>query len=387
MDGGIAEEAAESREEPELETAAEVEILDLLAEEVLPEDPVSGLDGDQLVEDRPQIRAGGTTQRPIEGKVEQLVEDELAAQPAVDDRSRHSAIIARTVHDFSGRFMMTSRRFAFIAVAALLCAGPAFAQDKLPPLRTGVDGTFAPHAMPKLGGGVEGFQIDLFTEVARRMHREITIDAVSFSTLIPGMQSGRYDFIAAPTTVTKERAENMLFTAGYLWTAYQFGIKQGSAPMKDWADLKGKSVAVNKGTPYETLSKAKGAEHGFTVQVYDTQPDAIQAVVSGRAYANLGGNTSVVYAASKNPQFVADLELKDTRAHWAAPVPKNNPKLRAELQDTLDCMKKDGTIAKMSEKWFGRKPPADGLEVVITPGYGPPGMPGYDPTPHELHCN
>jgi polar amino acid transport system substrate-binding protein len=290
-------------------------------------------------------------------------------------------------HDIFGRLMMMHRRLAAIAVAALLCAGPAFAQEKLPPLRTGVDGTFAPHAMPKLGGGVEGFQIDLFTEVARRMKREITIDAVSFSTLIPGMQSGRYDFIAAPTTVTRERAENMLFTAGYLWTAYQFGIKKGSAPIKDWADLKGKSVAVNKGTPYETLSKAKGAEHDFTVQVYDTQPDATQAVLSGRAYATLGGNTSIVYAASKNPQFVADLELKDTRAHWAAPVPKNNPKLRAEIQDALDCMKKDGTIARMSEKWFGRKPPADGLEVVITPGYGVPGMPGYDPTPHELRCN
>ena len=101
---------------------------------------------------------------------------------------------------------MTRRRLATVAVAALLFSGsafaPAFAQDKLPPLRTGVDGTFAPHAMPKLGGGVEGFQIDLFTEVARRMKREITIDSVSFSTLIPGMMSGRYDFIAAPTTVT-----------------------------------------------------------------------------------------------------------------------------------------------------------------------------------------
>ena len=143
-----------------------------------------------------------------------------------------------------------SRRFS--------AQGPAIAQDKQPPLRTGVDGTFAPHAMPKLGGGIEGFQIDLFTEVGRRMKREITIDAVSFSTLIPGMQSGRYDFIAAPTTVTKERAENMLFTAGYLWTAYQFGIKKGSEPIKGWADLKGKSVSVNKGTPYETLSKANG---------------------------------------------------------------------------------------------------------------------------------
>src|SRR5205814_7048646 len=254
---------------------------------------------------------------------------------------------------------MTRRRFAAIAVAALLGAAPALAQSNLPPLRTGVDGTFAPHAMPKLGGGIEGFQIDLFTEVARRMKREITIDSVSFSTLIPGLLSGRYDFIAAPTTVTKERAEQMLFTAGYLWTAYQFGIKQGSKPITGWADLKGKAVSVNKGTPYETLSKKMGEQHGFTVQAYDTQPDATQAVLSGRAYATLGGNTTIVYAASKNPQFVADLELKDTRAHWGAPFRKDSVALRNQVQDTLDCMKKDGTIAKMSEKWFGRAPGPD----------------------------
>ena len=282
---------------------------------------------------------------------------------------------------------MLHRPFAAIAAAALFLTGSALAQSKLPPLRTGVDGTFAPHAMPKLGGGTEGFQIDLFTEVARRMKREIVIDSVSFSTLIPGMLAGRYDFIAAPTTVTKERAESMLFTQGYLWTAYRFGIKKGSAPIKDWADLKGKVISVNKGTPYETLSKAEGAKHGFTVQAYDTQPDATQAVLSGRAYATLGGNTTIVYAASKNPQFVADLELTNTRAHWAAPFPKTSVALRNQMQDVLSCMKKDGTIARLSQKWFGVAPGPDALERVITPGYGVPGMPGYDPTPHELKCS
>ena len=44
------------------------------------------------------------------------------------------------------------------------------------------------------------------------------------------------------------------------------------------------------------------------------------------------------------------------------------------------------SIAKLSEKWFGRVPGPDSLERVITPGYGVPGMPGYDPTPHELKC-
>jgi len=280
--------------------------------------------------------------------------------------------------------MDMKRRFAALAATILLCASPALAQQ--PPLRTGVDGTFPPHAFPKLGGGVQGFNIDLFTEVAKRMKREITIDAVSFSTLIPGMQSGRYDFVAAPVTVTKERAEQMLFTAGYLWTYYQFGIKKGSAPLKDWADLKGKAVAVNKGTPYETISKAKGQEIGFEVQAYDNQPDAVQAVLSGRAYATFVGNTSVLYMAKQNPQLVADLAFKDQRLHWAAPVPKDKPQFRAQLQDVLDCMKKDGTLAKLSEKWFGVPPEPDALERVVTPGYGVPGMPGYDPAPHELKC-
>lgn len=273
-----------------------------------------------------------------------------------------------------------------LAAALLLAAAALPAAAQLPPLRTGVDGTFAPHAMPKLGGGVEGFQIDLFTEAARRMGRGIEIDATSFSGLIPGMMSGRYDFIAAPTTVTKERAENMIFTSGYLWTAFQFGIKKGSAPIKGWEDLKGKTVTVNKGTPYETLSKQMGEKYGFTVQAFDTQPDATQAVLSGRAYATLGGNTAIRYAASKNPQFVADLELSDTRAHWAAPFRKDSVALRNQMQDALDCMKQDGTIKKLFIKWFKAEPAPDDLAVTIVPGYGVPGMPGYDPTPHPLHC-
>ncbi len=75
----------------------------------------------------------------------------------------------------------------------------------------------------------------------------------------------------------------------------------------------------------------------------------------------------IKYAASKNPQFVADLVLKDTKAHWAAPFRKDEAALRGEVQDVLNCMKKDGTVAKLSEKWFGEKPAPDDLENV-TPG-------------------
>jgi len=280
---------------------------------------------------------------------------------------------------------MTLRRVLLTAAACLALSGQAFAQQ--PPLRTAVDGTYAPHAMPKLGGGVEGFQIDLFNEVARRMHRTITIDSASFSGLIPAMQAGRYDFLAAPVTVTKERADALLFTQGYIWTAFQFGIKKGAKPIASWDDLKGKVVAVNKGTPYETLAKKMGEQVGFTVQTFDTNPDAVQAVVSGHAAANLAGNTVIKYAASKNPQFVADMVLNETKAHWATPFRKDSAEMRGVVEDVLKCMKQDGTIAKLSEKWFGAKPAADDLENVSFKGHGIPDLPGYDPNAPDPDCS
>jgi polar amino acid transport system substrate-binding protein len=282
---------------------------------------------------------------------------------------------------------MMSLRRPLLAAAFVLFAYPVVAQQALPPLRTGVDATFAPHAFQNLGGGLEGFQIDLFNEVARRMHRQITIEGGSFSGLIPALQAGRYDFLAAPTTVTPERAQALLFTQGYLWTDYQFGIRKGAAPLTGWDDLKGKVVVVNKGTPYEVLAKQMGDKIGFTVQVFDTTPDAVQAVVSGRAAAALAGNTVIKYAASKNPQFAADLVLTDTKAHWAAPFRKDEAELRGVMDDVLKCMKRDGTVARLSEKWFGAKPQPDDLENVTFPGHGIPNLPGYEPNAPEPDCS
>ena len=94
------------------------------------------------------------------------------------------------------------RRFAALLFAAALAIS-ALAQEK--PLVVGVDGTFAPHAMPKLGGGVEGFNVDMANEIARRLGRPVNIVAQEFSGLIPELQAKRFDFLVAPTTVTAER--------------------------------------------------------------------------------------------------------------------------------------------------------------------------------------
>jgi polar amino acid transport system substrate-binding protein len=274
------------------------------------------------------------------------------------------------------------KQVAFV-LAGLLCASPVFAQDTL---KTVVDGTFAPHAMPKLGGGYEGFNIDLADEIAKRLKRKSVIDATQFSGIVPALMAGTYDYVAAPTTVTKERADNMLFTEGYLNTDFQFLIRKGAPKAEKLEDLKGKIVSVNKGSAYDAWARELEPKIGWKVESFGTQTDAVQAVLAGRADANVAGNTVIAWAVKNNPQLELSY-LHSTGLVWAAPLRKDSEALRKTIENAIECMKLDGTIAKMHEKWFGIKPAPGSAAVTVFPGYGVPGMAGYDPTEHKPECS
>ncbi len=275
-------------------------------------------------------------------------------------------------------------RFALALILSAAALG-ASAQDK--PLVAGVDGTFAPHAMPKMGGGVEGFNIDLINEIGRQLGRKVEIMAAEFSGLIPAMNAKTIDFVGAPTTVTPERAANLLFSEGYLNTYYQFLVPAGKPDLKTLADLKGKTISSNKGSAYDKWLIDNAAQYGFKSETYPTNSDAVQAVLSGRADATLGGNTVSAYAALRNPGKLTVTSLSvDQGLVWAAVFRKDDAALRNAVDMAIECLKKDGTIAKLSEKWFGVKPAVGSAAVTAFPGYGVPGMAGYDAAPHEMKC-
>ncbi len=224
------------------------------------------------------------------------------------------------------------------AVGFLAMSAGAVAQKKTE-YNVALDGTFAPHAMPDLSGGVEGFNVDLANIIGERLGVKMNITAAQWSGLLPAMQAGKYDFIVAPTTITAERAGNMLFTEGYLNTDFLFVVKTGSPKITELEDFKGKVIAVNKGAVYDSWAREMAPTIGWTVQSY------------------------------------------------GMPFRRDDVATRNMVEEVIECMKLDGTFTEMSLKWFGIAPAPGSAALTVYAGYGQPGIEGYDPTPHVPNCD
>ena len=109
-------------------------------------------------------------------------------------------------------------------------------------------------------------------------------------------------------------------------------------------------------------------------------------MIAGRAFASVAGNTSVAWAAKKNP----NLELSynyTTGKVFGMPFRRDDVATRNMVEEVIECMKLDGTFTEMSLKWFGIAPAPGSAALTVYAGYGQPGIEGYDPTPHVPNCD
>jgi polar amino acid transport system substrate-binding protein len=278
--------------------------------------------------------------------------------------------------------MKTTIAAAAILLAPALLAPAAHAQETF---TVALDGTFAPHAMPSMSGGVEGFNVDLANAIGERLGVEMDIVATQFSGILPALAAGTYDFVVAPTTITEERAGNLLFSEGYLNTDFQFVVPAGAEKVSALEDYAGKTIAVNRGSVYDSWARDLAPEIGWNVESYGTNTDAVQAVVSGRADANVAGSTVSAWAASQNPAIELDY-LHSTGLVWGMPFRKGDEALRARVEPVIECMKIDGTMAELHVKWFGTEAPEGSAARTPRPGFGEPGFEGYVDDGHEPAC-
>ncbi|WP_223478877.1 substrate-binding periplasmic protein [Oricola indica] len=279
--------------------------------------------------------------------------------------------------------MQSIKTISAISLAALMALTVSTqAQEKF---RVGADVGFAPHVMAKPDGGVEGFNVDLIEAVAEKMGATVEIVNVPYSGIFADMDAGNIDFIIAPTTANADRASKVLLSEGYLNNDYRFIVKAGGAKIEKMEDLKGLKIAVNRGNSNDVWLSERQDQYGYEIVRFGSNPDALQAVISGQADANLSGATVATYLTKATPALEGSYVVK-TGFTYFHPFKKGDEALRDRFEAALECVKLEGTVAAIYEKWFGEPARPDEAAYRVVYGYGEPGLEGYDPTAHMPNC-
>ena len=263
---------------------------------------------------------------------------------------------------------------AMLAGLLALCPSDGRAQDML---IVGADVGANPYIIANPDGTITGFNVDLVNEVAKRLGKTgAKIIDQQFSGIFAGLDAKKYEFIAAPVTLTQQRSEAMLFIEGFIATDLQFLTRKGGLKIDTLDALKGKTVAVNNGSAQEQYLEGIREKYGFTISKYGKNADAFQAVLSGRDDAAISGDGNVMYAAAQNSQLVASYRVATGNVFsWA--FRKDDEATRTKVERIMECMKLDGTVAKVYAKWFGEAPAPGSPSMTVYAGIGQPGRAGF----------
>lgn len=221
----------------------------------------------------------------------------------------------------------------------------------------GLDDNFPPMGFKDENNEIVGFDIDLAKEAAKRMGREVEFKAIDWSSKEAEVKSGRVDVLWNGLDITEKRKENMLFSDPYMDNRQILFVKKGTTGITDEKSLAGKVVGTQSaGTAEEYMDKSDF----FKKQVKEVKkyPDYVAAFMdleNGRVDAIVGDEITGRYYMSKHPDTIeaVDSAIGEISMFGIA-FRKDDQKLRDEVQKVLNDMREDGTMAKISEKWFGK---------------------------------
>lgn len=278
--------------------------------------------------------------------------------------------------------MAALQGFSLLFVSALL-AGAVHAQDKIV---AASDVGYQPFSSAKPTRGYEGIDIDIAAALSRQMGKTIEVMDQPWSTTFAGLNAKKFDMVLSPAMITKERSEQVLFAQAYGDATYQFVLRKGGVKVATPADLKGKVVAVNKGNLFDKWLTARQPEFNWTINRYDKNSDAIQAVASGQADAALVYSAVAGYVAKQSPVLATSDYVINNGEVYGYGFRKDDRANRDAVDLALQCLKKNGTLAAIYKKWTGLEALPDGAMMKVTAGVGQPGFAGYDASVPAPQC-
>jgi len=270
-------------------------------------------------------------------------------------------------------------RAVALAAGMTIAAGTVAAKDWTS-VRIATEGAYPPWNATDSSGKLVGFEIDLSNDLCERMGVECEIVAQDWEGIIPALQAGKYDVIMAGMSITEERKQVISFSDSYAATPARFAVLQDSEladyqspiermvldeiePAEQAAidDLKsvldGKTIGVQVATTHANFLEQHLGD-AVEIRKYDTQENLDLDLQAGRVDAALasmsywaplletekGASFTVVGPAMTGGPFGAGVGVG---------IRQDDKELVDLFNQAIAAAKEDGTIARLSEQWFG----------------------------------
>ncbi|MBQ7980330.1 MAG: amino acid ABC transporter substrate-binding protein [Oscillospiraceae bacterium] len=217
----------------------------------------------------------------------------------------------------------------------------------------GLDASFKPMGYTDENDEIVGFDIDLAEEVCKRMGVELVKQPINWDTKEEDLNGGRIDCIWNGMSVDPARAEAMNLSDPYMKNKMVF-VVPASSEAKSMSDLSDKIIAVQNGSTAQTILEGSEIAGTIQMQAMATNVEALQQMELGLVDAVFLDSIVAEYeitAAKKDYKVLPDGLSEE---EYAIGFRKADQALRDEVQKILGEMKADGTVAKISEKWFGK---------------------------------
>src|SRR5689334_5854852 len=234
---------------------------------------------------------------------------------------------------------------------------PTIAQPKKGTLTVATDASYPPiEFMGADGKTVEGMDADLAKALGAKLDMNVKIQHAPFDSILPGLQSKKFDVGMSGFTDTKEREETFDFVT-YFSAGTSFLVSGAGGPaINTLDDLCGHTVALSKGTTQvddATAQQKQCAAAGrpaIKIMTFPDQPGANLAVISGRAEVGMADSPGAAYQAKLSGGKLKVVGEAYGTAPYGIALPKGSA-LVEPMQKAMQALIADGTYGKILAKY------------------------------------
>jgi polar amino acid transport system substrate-binding protein len=227
-------------------------------------------------------------------------------------------------------------------------------------LVVGMEAAYVPYEFFK-DGKIIGYDPDIIDHFVQRLGVKAQLVDTAWNGIIPALYAKKFDVIISAMTITKERAEKVLFSMPYADASNVILLRAGEDRIKTADDLSGKIVGVQIGSAaagiikgFEARLKDKGKPGYADVKQYEHYPEAYQDLINRRVDAVVNSKSTMLVVMRDAPgQFKMLSGVSDITAYFGMAFRKEDPGLQAFANAQLAELKTNGELAKLQQKWFG----------------------------------